>query len=220
MKIALDITGKVRCDIVAYGAIDHAGKRTELRVFPGGNTRGSIESQDLRSIVVKAFYGTRVILCSHSGPDWMDHPWRCITILKGNSIRPKKPTGLPMVIVPDIDRLDRADAQRTNQDVQTSYPHADSVASGEGWSFGRFGATPLKARVKMIRFERDEVDDLPVAEAERVAHAVLARALEIAPDAVDDLVTEAVGALTAADSKGGVARGEALRAWVDAQREG
>jgi hypothetical protein len=215
VKIAWEISGKVRCDLVAYGAPDLAGKRSTMRVFPGGNRRGDMASEDVRSLIIFGFHGTRVTLISHPGPDWQDHPWRCIRILPGHSLAAEGTVGLPAVRIPDIDWMDRPDARRTAQETKTSYPHADSLASGSGWSFGRFRTIGLKGRVQLIRIDRDDgSDDVALSEGERVARAILDRARAVAPEALDALAAEADAALRDADPKRGPARADALRAWL------
>jgi len=142
----------VRCDMVCYGAINLSGKRTQVRVFPGGNHTGDVAAGQLRSMVLRAPYGIRIILISDPGPRWEASPWRCIRMLEDHSLR-SEGHGMPGVRIPNIDLLDKHGAKRTDDFMETSYPIADRLIDGASWTFGRPGGL----QVKLIRIERDRV---------------------------------------------------------------
>lgn len=154
MRIEWQIEGRIRCDVVAYAGKNLNGKRTTMRIFPSGSQQGGIDSSELVSMVVRAPYGTRILLITHPEGDWQRHPWRCIRMLKGKVMGPGK-SQLAGARIPDLDLLDRGDAKKTDPDLQSSYPYVDALADGVGWTFGRGGPGGLKRRVKLIRIERE-----------------------------------------------------------------
>ena len=174
MKIELRLGKYTRCDIVAYKAINLAGKRTTLRIFPTGSIQGKLFTEDLKSMIIRAPYGMRVILCTTNQDDWEDHPYRCITIEKGVVIPPTEPGSLRGVRIPDLDFLSPPSTKRESESLQRTYPIIEHFADGEGWSFGTIGGTKLKANIKMIIFERVEVGEAPpLSESENMARVLL-----------------------------------------------
>lgn len=190
MRVEIEVVGRVRCDLVAYAAPNLTGKRSTLRVFPSGSQQGGIDVADLRSLVIRAPHGTRVVLLTEAGAEWEEHPWRCVRVLREHSVPSRQRTGLPGVRLPDLDLLDEPAAKRTRDGLQSSYPLVERFADGEGWTFGRSGSRSLKAHVVAIRLERDEGGARPMHPAERVARALLAAA-EAGSD-VEALRAEAV----------------------------
>jgi len=179
MNIKLRLGKHTRCDIVAYKAINLSGKRTILRVFPTGSVKGKIAVEDLKSMIIRAPYGMRLILCTVSTDNWEDHPYRCVTMIKGKSIPSLEPNALPGIRLADLDYQDKADCKRLSENLLRSYSITESFAEGEGWSFGRVGNPKLKSNVKMIIFERvAEGEDPPVSEAENMARMLLKQAEE------------------------------------------
>ena len=194
MDIQLRLGKHTRCDIVAYKAINLSGKRTILRVFPTGSTKGKIAVEDLKSMIIRAPYGMRLILCTVSADNWEDHPYRCITMIKGSSIPSNEPNSLPGVRIADLDYQDQPDCKRLSETLLQSYSLAENFADGSGWSFGRVGTTKLKSNVKMIIFERiAEGEDPPVSEAENMARVLLQQSQQ--SDIFDSLKEKAMDTL-------------------------
>ncbi|MFH1463955.1 MAG: hypothetical protein ABIO70_06195 [Pseudomonadota bacterium] len=209
MPIVFELGKHVRCDIVAWGGVGFSGKRGVVRVFPAGNIQGSLEPADMNAVVIRAFHGTRVILATRPEGDFEEGPWRCVRVLPGHSLAAEKDVGLPGVRIPDLDRLDAHSARRTATDLEQSYPLVRRFEEGEGWTFGTVGFPELKGHVRRIIIEKDDAPRArPLTEGERVARAVLARAREVAPEAVDAL-------LAAAGEELGTREHDALKAWLD-----
>jgi hypothetical protein len=188
----------IRCDLVFYAATNLTGKRATLRIFPKGNKQGTdIGPEDLRSMVIRAPIGTRVVLCRGSGPEWEELPWRCVELMRGKVVPPAKATGLPGVRIPDLDLLDSPAAKHVDRDLQATYPKAERLEDGQGWSFGRPGE--LKGRVTAIRILRPgTADDGPSAQEDLLAQ-LLERVNQRDPDAARALVDDLVAVLDDAD---------------------
>ncbi len=201
-----EIERGLRADIACYAARDLSGKRSAIQVFPGGNRKGDVRTEDLASMVIRARHGTRVVLITAPGPGWRDAPWRCIRFVAGHTIPSERRLGLPGIRVPDLDRLDPVDARRTSRDLETSYPSAADLDHGEGWTFGRIG--PLKGRVVQIRIERDAPRSADLTETERYARRVVEGAAGADPQRRAWLVEQLAAGLDDPD------RAEALRAWA------
>lgn len=150
VEIEWRIAKKVRCDLLAYAGLHTGGQLQLVRVFPTGDHNGDIDGAEFQSLMIAGPIGTRVVLASHAGDDWQDHPWRCIRLVKGQTFTARN--GKPAVRVPDLDQLDDPDAWRANPDVQQSYPIAASLDDGEGWTYGRPGT--LKNNVAMILVDK------------------------------------------------------------------
>lgn len=201
-EVSFTIAEKMRADLVAYAAPNLTGKRSAVRIFPSGR-QGGMLAEDVRSLVVRAPHGTRVILCTRAGEAWEDWPWRAVRVLPGSCLPPKRPGGLPGVVVPDLDLLDDFGAKRTSPGLQSSYPLVDRLADGTGWTFGRAGLPSLKGHIREIRVEPDEA---PAAQAgspeERLGRGILEAAadqldpaaLEVLREIVADQVCEALRA--------------------------
>jgi hypothetical protein len=167
----------VRCDMVCYAAVNLSGKRTQVRVFPKGNHTGDIPAGQLRSLVIRAPYGTRVILVSHPGPKWETAPWRCIRLLEDHALR-SEGSGMPGVRIPHVELLDKPGAKKTDDFMETSYPIADRLSLGTTWTFGCPGAL----HIKMIRVERDRLaSDAQLAPVDAMARDLFTRIVQRSP---------------------------------------
>lgn len=173
----------VRCDLITYGGLNLSGRRQVMQMFPTGARKGRIDGTDLRSLVIRALPGTRVVLAASDKDSWQLASWRCIRMLEGSSLRSDTKNGLPGIRVPDIEMFDHHGAKRTDPELQSSYPAVDSLEAGEGWTFGRPGN--LANRVAMIRVDREGVGAAPVLGApELVAQGILASLRHSHPDAL------------------------------------
>jgi hypothetical protein len=209
MKVVLEVGERMRCDILAWSGIDFGGKRTVLRVFPTGNIKGKFESDQIRSMVIRAHHHTRVILCTRSEGPFEDAPWRCVRVVPGHSIPSEEPQGMPGVRLPHLDRLDLPKALRTDPNLQSSYPLVERFDDGEGWTFGTSGIPPLEGTVRRIIIEKDDGPRVrKIGEPERMARLLLAKAHELAPELLPSLVGMAAVELGEPD-------GSELRAWVE-----
>lgn len=142
----------VRADLIGYSGVDVTGGQFIAQLYPSGHRRGWIEGDRLRSIVIGAPIGIRVILCaSEDEGGWQESAWRCIRLVEGNTYFTTD--GTPAVRVPNIEWLDAFDHKKSTA-VQ-SYPHAAKLADGgNNWTFGRGGT--LQNRVRMIRIEHQD----------------------------------------------------------------
>ncbi len=213
MKVNFEIGRLVRADILAWSGVDFGGKRSITRIFPTGNIQGALDSEQLRSMVIRAFHGTRVILSTRSTGDFEEAPWRCIRLVEGHTVPSEEPRGMPGVRLPHLDRIDKPAAFRTDQELQTSYPLVERFDEGEGWTFGTKGIPELSGHVRRIIIEKDDGPRVrKVGEAERMARAILARARQVAPEQLSELVEVAAAELGEAD-------GVELRNWIE-RKEG
>lgn len=142
------IAENMRCDLVGYTKAGFAGTRHVVQIFPSGR-QGQLPAE-LSSLVVVGPLGTRVVLITSQVGDYTQAPWRCIDLLKGHAFKSKD--GRPAVRIPDIELLDKPDAQRSDPELEQSFDMAASLEAGRGWTFGRPGA--LKERVVLVRVER------------------------------------------------------------------
>lgn len=150
----------VRADLLGYSGVDIGGAQFIAQIYASGFRRGTIEGDRLRSLVIGAPYGTRIVLCTTTDElCWEDAPWRCIRLVEGQTYHTQS-DGTPAVRVPDLDWLDGFDQKRSNQDAQASYPQVKRVAEGTTWTFGRGGS--IQNRVKMIRVEHESRPIPPV----------------------------------------------------------
>lgn len=209
MEVVLELGEFVRCDILGWSGLDFGGKRRVLRVFPTGNVQGKLESDELRSMVIRAYHGTRVILCTRSSGEIEAAPWRCVRMMPGHSIPSEEPQGMPGVRLPHFDWLDKPSAMRTNQTLQSSFPLVERFDDGEGWTFGAKGIPTLEGHVRRIIIEKDDGPRVrKIGDAERMARVILARARELAPKALPGLVEAAAVELGGSDA-------DELRRWVE-----
>ena len=212
MKVVLEIGKHVRCDILTWSGQNFGGKRIGIRIFPTGNIQGKVDSADVCSMVIRAHHGTRLILCTRSEGDFEQAPWRCVRIMPGHTIPSEIKNGMPGVRVPDLDLLDEPKCLRTNHALQSSYPLVETFDEGSRWTFGTTGIPPIKGHVRRIIVEKDDGPrQRKLSEGERVARAILGRAVELSPEQVDALAQAAVGEL-------GAEAATALEEWLEAQR--
>ncbi len=144
------IAPKVRCDLLAYSGQHCGGQLMLVRVLPHADHDGDIDGNAFQSIMIAGPHGTRVTFATHAGDDWQDHPWRAIVLTKKHTFTARN--GKPAVRIPDLETLDPHDARRAEDAVQVSYPHADSLDTGEGWTYGRPGR--LRNRVRQILIDK------------------------------------------------------------------
>ncbi len=209
MKVVLELGEFIRCDILAWSGVDFGGKRTALRVFPTGNVKGELDSEQVHSMVIRAFHGTRLILCTRSTGDFEDGPWRCVRMVPGHTIPSEDPRGMPGVRLPHLDRLDEPSKFRTNQQLATSYPLVERFDDGESWTFGTTGIPVIEGHVRRIIIEKDDGPRVrQIGDAERMARVLIDKAREVAPDGLPSLVDVAVAQLGEPD-------GAAFRRWAE-----
>ena len=147
-----EIAPKLRADLVCYAGINLSGERRVVDIHVVSGRQGAqIPTAELKSLAFIAPLGTRLILKTSDGDDWEEHPWRCIRVMKGSCFRNKN--GEYVVRVPDLETLDKPDAQRTDPEHEESYPLVERVKDGTGWTFGRLG--DRKGRVTVIAIEKE-----------------------------------------------------------------
>ena len=196
----------VRCDLVFYAATNLTGKRATMRIFPAGNKQGTdIGPEDLRSMVIRAPLGTRVVLARSAGDTWEELAWRCIAMVPGKVVPPARNTGLPGVRIPDLDLLDEPTAKHVSRDFQATYPLAETLDGGSGWSFGRPGE--LKGRVNVIRILKAKGPSGARSREEKLLARLLQRVHQRDPAAARALLDDAVAVLESADP-------DRVRAWL------
>ena len=80
MLVRFEVAPRSRCDLVFYAAPNLTGKRAQVRIFPSG-IQGAVHTEDVRSMVIRAPHGTRVLLVARPGPAWQDSTcvtWGCV----------------------------------------------------------------------------------------------------------------------------------------------
>lgn len=213
-EVVWHIAERMRADLVAYAAPNLVGKRSAVRVFPRSR-QGTMLAEDIRSLVIRAPHGTRVILCTRAGEDWEEWPWRVARILPGSCLPPMRAGGLPGVVLPDLDLLDPFGAKKTNPDLQSSFPLVQRVEEGEGWTFGRAGLPSLKGHIRQIRIEPDGAPvERAVSPEERLGRRILEAAgrrlgsdeLDVLRQIVADEVADALRTGTASPRRAAAAR--------------
>ncbi len=183
----------IRCDLACYAAKNLSGKRFPVRIFPKGNRQGDVPTSGLASLLIRAPYGTRVIFVTAPGSSWEKSPWRCIRLTEENSLK-SAGVGLPGVYIPDLNFLDGHGDKRTNVDTESSYPMANTLSAGKGWTFGRIGE--LKGKVVQIRIEKDrEVVGADLAEPDLLARGVFERLVKRNPSQASDVLEDVAAAL-------------------------
>jgi hypothetical protein len=149
--ILFQVTKGIRADIHLCRGTDMGGKRSIIKILPSGKCKGTCEVSDCHSLAVAAPPGTEIILKTHVGDGWEQHPWRCIRIMKQTSVPPSSAAYLPTVRIPDLEQMDHFAAKLTDRDMDSSYPMADTLEEGDGWTFGRLG--PIKGKIKAIALQ-------------------------------------------------------------------
>lgn len=147
-----DIDTNMRCDIIAFSGVNFSGRRTTMQIYPSSK-KGDFNDGDIRSCTVIAPLGTRVIFCaSSSEEDWEASPWRAVEIVKGVAYKGR--ASLPMVRIPDLQKIDKTNVERTDPDYEESYPEALTLAEGQGkgWTYGRVG--PLHGIIGAVKVSK------------------------------------------------------------------
>ena len=145
MKWELD--PKMRVDLVCFAGINLSGERRHVNIQVVGGRHGpDVPPEELKSLVFIAPMGSLLVLKTFDGDEWERHPWRAVRLIKGSAF--KTAEGGVAIRLPDIEWLDKPDARRTDGDTNESYPAAETLKEGVGWTFGREGT--LKGKVKVI----------------------------------------------------------------------
>ena len=197
------VTGRHRIDLVFYAAPGLTGKRAVVQIFPSGQVKGRIQTNEFRSMVIRAPHGTRFLLITQPGGGWENSPWRCIRMVKGFTVPHPKKHGLPGVRIPDLDLLHLPSEKKLKPyGTESSYQLVDSFSEGSEWTFGTTGSPGLKGHVRLVIIDTDDSPVLAgLTEAERVARLILTAAREHCPDQFDTLLTTALRGLDSADHR-------------------
>jgi hypothetical protein len=156
MSLDWIIAPKTRCDILAWSGPNFSGYQKLARIFAAGGRQGDdLDGAMLSSCWVVGPLGIRVVFCAapEADPDWESKAWRAVVIRKGSAFKTK--TGLPAVRVPDLDWLDKPNAQRTDPDFQMSFQQVKTLDAGTEWTFGN--GNLLKNRIHSIRVDKLKV---------------------------------------------------------------
>jgi len=149
--IRWELAPRQRVDVVAFAGINLSGERRVVEIHAVGGRQGDLGTEDIRSLVLLAPIGTRIVLCTSEDPErWIESAWRCAKVTKDSAFRTKE--GRTAVRIPDLDWYDEPDARRTDPDLQASFEEAVDL-SHPGWTFGRLG-NGLKGRIKQIRIDK------------------------------------------------------------------
>lgn len=144
-----EIAPNSRVDIVTYSGQNFSGHRTHIEIFPSGKKAGAeIDGSQVQSVAIAGPIGTRVIFKTSVGPDWVEATWRAVEIKKGSAFKNK--LGTPMVRIPNIDGLDKPDAQRCDPDFLTSYDIVASPDQGKSWTYGAVARLQLAGNIRGI----------------------------------------------------------------------
>jgi len=148
------IEGRIRATIHSFTGLNFSGQRSTTEIWPSGGRQGDeIDGSRLKCIGLIAPVGTRLtLITSSSETGWERLPWRAIVLCEGSHFDSKQ--GRPAVQVPNIDVLDDYTSLRSDTDLEFSYPHADDLESGSGWTYGRTGTILLKCNIRQIRVDR------------------------------------------------------------------
>lgn len=144
-----EVAENIRCEVHAYTGTNCSGSRKVVDIFPSGR-EGDVRAEQMRSVELHAPLGVRFILMTRPGPDWEAHPWRAIVMTKAHSI--EGDLGKPCIRVPHLELENDPGSWRFDPDFMESYPRAESLKDGSGWTFGRVGA--LDGQVRGIRIDR------------------------------------------------------------------
>ncbi len=156
MSVDWMIAPKIRCDLRGWSGPNYSGYETLSRIFAaGGRQKDDIDGLAFGSCWVVAPFGTRVIFsCAPEADEqWLSSPWRAVVIRKGSSFMTK--AGLPGIRIPDLNWLDKPNAQRTDPDFQEGFPQAKTPDEGKGWTFGT--GYNLRNRIHSIRIDKIKV---------------------------------------------------------------
>jgi hypothetical protein len=143
----------VKCDMIGYGGVNLTGPRAPVEIYPSGFRRGTFETDKLKSVVMLAPEGVRVIFATHER-GWTHGPWRCVRFVAGQGLLAEK--GMWLARVPDLDWLDGPQDRKSNLEPQRGFPLVKELGEGTGWTFGHlpFGEQ-LGGRVQVIQVERE-----------------------------------------------------------------
>lgn len=209
MRIQFKIGGQMRCDLVAYSGINLSGKKAAVRIFPTGTIHGTFYTQNLRSMVIRAPFGTRLILACQAGESWESGTWRCIDMIKGFHVPSAKATGLPGVRIPDLDLLNDPSSKRLNTDLQSGFPIVDSIKDGTGWTFGHLAGEKLKGNITQIIIQPGQgQQETKLSALQSLARSVLKVAHEQNADCFDLMVEAAKKSLVKKEER------ERLDTWL------
>ncbi len=150
-----DIEEGVLAEVRLFTGLNFSGERLHVPIMRGRIQGGpyEIDGARIKSMGVIAPYGTRVVLVSAASPaGWQALAWRAIDVVEGHTF--ESLSGRPAIQVPDIDVMDAPDAVRTDPDFRSSYPHADDLGLGSGWTYGRTTVLPLKGSLRAIKVQR------------------------------------------------------------------
>lgn len=149
-----DIEEKVACELWFFTALSFGGTRSVVRIAAyGGLQKHTASGEEVRSMGIICQPGIRVILkTARSTIAWEDSPWRAFQMIEGSTHFLQD--GRTALQVPDLDRYDDYTANRTDPDLETAYPHVETLADGKGWTFGRVGRRGIKNNIRGIRIER------------------------------------------------------------------
>lgn len=157
---------RVRCDLVAYSGVNLTGVRRVVQIFPTGSRKGTFRTDELKSSVVLAPVGVRVVYCTSDDPNrWEEAPWRCVRMVEGHRFtNEQKQSG---VRLPDLHWQTPPEAKRVDPDRQTGFRLVSTLAEAAAvapleWTFGRSGT--LHDRIRAIRVEREEEPWAPPTE--------------------------------------------------------
>jgi len=147
------IGDKVRGEVLFFTGLNFSGQRTIIRLLPGNRWQGDpIDGKRIKSFGIIAPYGMRVTLATaRSDLDWEALTWRSVTVLEDHTFTSQQ--GKPAVQIPDLDVMDAFDARRTDDSRRVGYPQVESLAEGEGWTYGYRGGSDLKCNVGTIRVD-------------------------------------------------------------------
>lgn len=144
----------VSAELHFFTGLSFSGARTSVKVFHDCRKQGDpVDAERVKSFGIITQHGTRVVLTTTAAETWEAMPWRAVVVQAGTTFTSK--AGHPAVQIPDLDSVDAFDANRTNTEVFVGYPHAESLALGTGWTFGRTNpAFPIKGHLRTIRLDR------------------------------------------------------------------
>lgn len=154
MDVTFTTDPKARAEIHFFTGVNFSGNRDVVRIFVGGRVQGpAIDGSRVKSVGMSGPLGTRLVLCrSELDEGWEEYPWRAIVLASGTTFRMSH--GNPAVQVPDLDKVDRWDAQRTDPDGIEGLPSASRLSEGRGWTFGRLSFKDvLKGNVHRVRLD-------------------------------------------------------------------
>ena len=144
-----EIVDKVRCEVHAYSGQNCSGSRKVVEIWPSSR-QGDFRADQMRSVELHAQHRIRFVFMTQPGPDWEKHPWRAVVMTPGHT--EDGHLNRPCLRIPHFEVESPFDAWRFDPDFMASYPKAETLADGEGWTFGRVG--PLEGHIRGIRIDR------------------------------------------------------------------